>query len=85
MDRETSESGGKSEKMVNEQKRGRRNVLALTGAAALVALAVNLAISGFNSLKKQTEKKGFLYFLSNSPGSAHTHTPTLFSVIGDYF
>ncbi|KAB1207779.1 putative thimet oligopeptidase [Morella rubra] len=58
MDWETSESGGKSEKMVNEQKRGRRNVLVLTGAAALVALAVNLAISAFNSLKKKTKKKG---------------------------
>ncbi|KAF5442942.1 hypothetical protein F2P56_035547 [Juglans regia] len=51
-----TESQGTADKMATEHKRDRRNVLALTGAAALLALAVNLAISVFNSHKKKTKK-----------------------------
>lgn len=57
-----TESEGKSEKMASEQKRDRTNLLALTGTAALLALAVNLAVSAFNSHKKRTKKKGSLSF-----------------------
>ena len=39
-----------------------RNLLALTGAAALLALAANLAFSAFNSHRKKTKKKGPLFF-----------------------
>ena len=58
----TTESERKSEKMATEQKRDRSNLLALTGTAALVALAVNLAVSAFNSHKRRTKKKGPLSF-----------------------
>ncbi|KAG7974651.1 hypothetical protein I3843_06G058600 [Carya illinoinensis] len=51
-----TESQGTGDKMATEHKRGRRNVLAFTGAAALLVLAVNLAISAFNSHKKKTKK-----------------------------
>ncbi|XP_041015935.1 probable thimet oligopeptidase [Juglans microcarpa x Juglans regia] len=51
-----TESQGTGDKMATEHKRDRRNVLAFTGAAALLALAVNLAISAFNSHKKKTKK-----------------------------
>ncbi|KAE8023626.1 hypothetical protein FH972_009301 [Carpinus fangiana] len=43
--------------MATDQKRDRSNLLALTGTAALVALAVNLAVSAFNSHKRRTKKK----------------------------
>ncbi|XP_059448669.1 probable thimet oligopeptidase isoform X2 [Corylus avellana] len=52
-----TQSERKSEKMATEQKRDRTNLLALTGTAALVALAVNLAVSAFNSHKRRTKKK----------------------------
>lgn len=55
-----TESEGKSEKMASEQKRDRTNLLALTGTAALLALAVNLAVSAFNSHKKRTKKKDLM-------------------------
>ncbi|KAM3706119.1 hypothetical protein ACJW30_03G131000 [Castanea mollissima] len=49
------ESEGKSEKIAKHNKE--RNLLALTGAAALLALAANLAFSAFNSHRKKTKKK----------------------------
>lgn len=67
-----TEGEGKSKKMATEEKRDRTNLLALTGTAALLALAVNLVVSAFNSHKKRTKKKGSLslphspiYFRSN--------------------
>uniref|UniRef100_A0A2N9FSA7 Peptidase M3A/M3B catalytic domain-containing protein n=1 Tax=Fagus sylvatica TaxID=28930 RepID=A0A2N9FSA7_FAGSY len=50
-----AESQGKSEKMAKHKRD--RNTLALTGAAALLALAANFAISAFNSHRKKTNKK----------------------------
>lgn len=58
------ESEGKSEKIAKHNKE--RNLLALTGAAALLALAANLAFSAFNSHRKKTKKKGFFFFFSLS-------------------
>ncbi|XP_062157703.1 probable thimet oligopeptidase [Alnus glutinosa] len=52
-----TEGEGKSKKMATEEKRDRTNLLALTGTAALLALAVNLVVSAFNSHKKRTKKK----------------------------
>jgi thimet oligopeptidase len=54
-----AESQGKSEKMAKHKRD--RNTLALTGAAALLALAANFAISAFNSHRKKTNKKGSLF------------------------
>lgn len=51
-----TESQGDGEK-VTKQRRD-RTVLAFTGAAALLALAVNFGITAFNSHKQKRKKKG---------------------------
>lgn len=45
-----------------KQKRDRNNLIALTGAAALVAIAVNFAISAINN--KHRKKKGYFTWLA---------------------
>ena len=45
-----------------KQKRDRNNLIALTGAAALVAIAVNFAISAINN--KHRKKKGYFTLLA---------------------
>ncbi|XP_009607685.1 probable thimet oligopeptidase isoform X2 [Nicotiana tomentosiformis] len=49
-------SRSRVEKMGKQQKRDRSNLIALTGAAALLAIAVNFAISAINN--KHRKKKG---------------------------
>ena len=51
------ESERNGEKM-SKQKR-EKSLLAFTGATALVVLAVNLAITAFNSHRRKNKKKGF--------------------------
>uniref|UniRef100_A0A2P2KF74 Uncharacterized protein n=1 Tax=Rhizophora mucronata TaxID=61149 RepID=A0A2P2KF74_RHIMU len=50
-----TESQGDGVKMTKRNRE--RNLLAFTGAAALLALAVNLAFSAFNSHRKKLKKK----------------------------
>ena len=53
-----AESEGKREKM-DKQRKGPRGVIALTGAAAVVAIAVNLAVTAIKYHKeKKAKKKG---------------------------
>lgn len=57
-----TESQGNSEKM-SKQKR-ERSLLAVSGAAALLVLAVNLGINAFNSHRKNRKNKGlFITYL----------------------
>lgn len=64
-----TESQGNAVKM-SKQKR-EHGVIAVTGAAALLALAVKLGITAFNSHRKNRKKKGLFIthfrFHRNSP------------------
>ncbi|KDP26747.1 hypothetical protein JCGZ_17905 [Jatropha curcas] len=51
------EGQGNCEKTTNKQKQRNQNLLAFTGAAALLALTVSFAISAFNSHRKKSKKK----------------------------
>ena len=55
--RKMTESEGNGEKI--PKRRRERNLLAFTGAAALLALAVNLGIAAYNARKQNKKKKGF--------------------------
>lgn len=51
-----------SEKMEREKKKDRRyNVLAFTGSAALLALAINLAISAINAHARKRKRRGLSF------------------------
>lgn len=50
------ESEGKHGK--TSKHRRERNLIALTGATALAVIAVNIAISAFNSHREKHKKKG---------------------------
>ncbi|KAJ9176242.1 hypothetical protein P3X46_011577 [Hevea brasiliensis] len=52
-----AESQGSSEKMTAKHKKRDPNLLAFTGAAALLALTAGFAISAFNSHRKKSKKK----------------------------
>lgn len=55
-----AETEGNREKM--PKQKGERSVLALTGATAILVLAVNFGIKVYNSRKQNKKKKGFVFF-----------------------
>ena len=77
--------------MVREKKDRRYNLLAFTGSAALLALAINLAISAVNAHTKKRKRRGLffffffpeIYFLPNTSSFCIVHPPFLFNVFLD--
>lgn len=62
---EMAEGQESSEKMTAKHKKRDANLLAFTGAAALLALTAGFAISAFNSHRRRSKKKGpglYLHF-----------------------